>query len=354
MSKLSFADRYAAAGIAPTAEIILKRQTSSDRIVAATTYDRVIELVALFYGLPVQDPIWLRDEFLQDDPTFSLIQNRREAQVLAAIMLNKLIEGGDDFAALSVVVGGVAGRRSPPQAAWLVQSAHDALAGFAISQRKPTDIGEKVTSTAIKNIEQDLAAVAENDWPGLLAALTKVRKESQNSMVTMSAQTTAIVAELSRRLAYQREESQILWWVFSGLSQSLDRMFSKLEGMQAAIVAALDLGSLTTASRVGPIAAPAVLDRVIDGAKKPRVPTALSRAVDGLGVVDLAKLDVGPPPTTPSMMPITAALNLATTMGAGVWYAKFTELTGMPAETVFTPSELSQQLYLEDLLGALL
>lgn len=355
MAEASFADRYAEAGISPTAEIIQKRQTGVDRIVDSVTKVQVIDLVAFYYGLQTPDPVWLRDELLKDDPTFSLISNKREAQLLSAIMLGKLIFKGDDLAALSVVVGQASGRRSPQEAQWLIHEANDALARFAVSQRTPRNVESKVAYTTVKSLEKEIAAVGPNDWAALLAMIGKVRSESQSSMATMSKQATAIAEELERRTGFQREESQMLWWVYNGLSRSLDRTFATLDSLQAAIVAAVDLARLTTRSRVAPVAAPVLLERVIAGSKKMKARSAtLSGAVDGLQADDLAKLEIDSTKVLPPMTPITTALGLAATMGMGAWHSKFSDMVGFSATTEFEPLELSRQLYHEHLLGQLL
>lgn len=358
MAEASFADRYAEAGIAPSAEIIQRRQTSAERIVDAATAAQILDLVTYYFDLKAPDPVWLRDEFLKDDPTFSLINNRREAQTLCAIMLSWLVAGGTngDLAALALVVGHLGGNRAPQEAGWLLAEAYSTRALLAVKQRAPQSVEPKVQWTATKGLEQEIAAVPANEWATLLSVIGKVRKESQSSMSNMSTQATAIAAELMRRTDYQREETQILWWVFGGQSRSLERPFATLEPPQAAVVAAIDLGALTTVSRVGPIAAPALLAKVIAGAKKSRAgpATTLADAIDNLQVDDLAKLDVDTDKASLAMMPVMGALTLAKTMGAGAWHRPFAERTGLAVSIAFEPIDLAQQLYNELLLGQIL
>ena len=356
MSTATFADRYAEAGISPTAETIKNRQASVDRIVTGAKASQILDLVTCYFGLKAADPLWLRDQFAADDVTFSLVNNEREVKVLSVIMLAKLIAGGGDLAALAVVVGRLAGRRSPEEAAWLVQEAVDALSKMAVEQRAPRPAEPKVGWTFTKTLEAEVTGLPQNDWAKLVEALGKIRKESQSSMGAMATQANALVDELKRRTDLQREESQILWWVFSGVSKNLGKSFETLDVPQAVIVAAIDLGCLTTKSRVGPIAAPALLNKVISFAKKLNggSTVTLAAAIDGLKAGELSSLVTPTQKASAAMTPIVAAIDLARTIGTGAWHAKFEEASGFAATIEFEPLELAEQLYQEHLLGQLL
>lgn len=67
-----------------------------------------------------------------------------------------------------------------------------------------------------------------------------------------------------------REESQMLWWLTGGYSRAFNRSFTTFSTQQAAITAAIDLGALTNSSEFGPVAIPAMLERVILTAKRAR------------------------------------------------------------------------------------
>ncbi len=67
MSNVNFADRYAEAGISPTAAIIASRQASAARISKDIAKPRVLDLVSTYYGLEGADISCLRDEFAKED-----------------------------------------------------------------------------------------------------------------------------------------------------------------------------------------------------------------------------------------------------------------------------------------------
>lgn len=355
MGTFNFADRYAEAGLAPNAQVITAREAPASRIVDNITDPQILALAAVYYESSDVELTWLRDEFAKEDASFSLVNNARETRVLAAVILGELIANESNEAILAVITGNVAGHRQSSQCEWLISDAKNFLGKLSVSHRKPGKIETKITSAVTPKLAEEIAEVSDQDWDALRIAVGKIRTESISSNRTTSSQTTSALNELSRQLSYMREESQILWWLFGGHSRLLKCSFASLSIPQAAIVGAVDLGSLTTYSSLGPVAAPAVLERVLLMAKKSKAQTAceLAAAIDGLSAEHLDCLTVYPEKLPPRIAPITAAIDMARTMGTGNWHARFKAKTGFDASLQFEPLELSEQLYFENLLGQL-
>lgn len=354
MDTFRFADRYAEAGLAPSGQLIAAREEPARRIASTITGSKILDLAAAYYGSADVDLAWFRDEFAKEDASFSLVNNEREARVLAAAILGGLISDENPKAILSVIAGNIAGHRQPSEAQWLLPSAKAEFGQLAVIDRKPKKVDTKVTSTFTAKLAEEVSGLSESDWAALLVVLGKIRTESQNSNKTISNQSTTALSEINRQMQIMREESQILWWLFGGHSRSLERSFSAISLPQAAIVGAIDLGSLTTFSSFGPIAATAVLERVLSAAKKAKGQTQceLAAAIDGLAAEDVERLEVFAE-LPPRLAPVTAAIHLSRTMGAGNWHARFQERTGLSASMQFDPLALSEQLYREHLLGQL-
>jgi hypothetical protein len=356
MAKFTFADRYAEAGLSPGAQVITSRQEPVNRIVASITSTRVLDLAATYYGSAELDLSWFRDEFAKEDASFSLVNNEREAQVLAALILDQLVANESALAILAVIAGSVEGHRKPPESGWLLHDAKEAFGRLSVENRLPETVETKVTSTYTPKLKEEIAAVVESDWAALMGVLVKIRSEAQASATTVASQSTAALKALDRQVDLLHEESQMLWWLFGGHSRSLERSFDTFGHQQAAIVGAVDLGALTTVSQLGPIAAPAMLERVIALAKRPKGPqtSELAKVVDSFTAEDLEGLEVFPTKVPSRLAPITAAIDLARTMGTGAWHARFLNKTGLDAAILFEPAKLSKQLYREHLLGQLL
>ena len=356
MTKFSFADRYAESGLAPTGQVIAARQAPAERILGEISNNQIIDLVGVYYSSPSLDLIWFRDKFAEEDASFSLINNERETRVLAASMLGSLIADGSVRAILAIVAGYVAGHRTPAQAEWLIRDANDALGRLSVANRKIAAVETKVVPTIATKLGDEIAALPANDWPGLLAVLAKMRSESQSSAKLTSGQATTALTALNHQIRLLREESQMLWWLTGGHSRTLERSFSAFEPSQAVIVGAVDLGDLTTVTTLGPVAVPAMLERVIAMAKRSKGASArnLASAVDGLPREDLERLNIFPQKIPARLAPITAAVSLATSIGVGAWHPKFQEITGLEASMVLEPIDLACQLYREHTLGQLL
>lgn len=356
MAKYTFADRYSEAGLAPTSQTILFRQEPAKRIVANINNDQILDLVSAYYAFSNIKLEWFRDEFAQEDASFSLVNNDREARVLAALILGELIDGDNATAILAVCVGAAKGLRIPQQSAWLVVSAEDALVRLSVEYRVPPEITTRVTPTQNLKLTDDITGLGQtNDWPTLISILSKIREEASSSAKTTARQVADALDSFETKTEIMREESQMLWWLIGGHSRTLKRSFTSFYPQQAALVGAVDLGVLTTYSQFGPIAIPAMLERVIASAKKVEEPQlcALADVVDSFAKEDLDRLDI-PTKLSAQLAPITSAIVFARTIGIGAWHSKFHSMTGLDSSIPLEPILLAELLYREHLLGQLL
>ena len=356
MSEFTFADRYAQSALSPSAQIITSRQASANRIVETVTQSQVLDLVGAYYDSPHVSLTWFRDEFAKEDAGFSLVNNEREMKVLAALILEQLLfkEGSETI--LAIVTGNAAAQRPPEDASWLLSSAKETLVRLSVANREPKAVPTEVAPTISQKLEAEIAEVTNGDWVTLLAVLAKMRAENLASERAISNQAKKSLSALKRELELIKEESQMLWWLFSGHSKSLARSFSSLSAPHAAVAGAIDLGILTSFSYLGPVAVPGILERMISGAKKAKTsqPTSLAAIVDGFAAADLQALTSSFKDLPPWLAPISTALRLAQTMGSGSWHARYTIQTGLDASSSIDPLELANQLYREHLLGQVL
>ena len=355
MTKFVFADRYAEEGLSPSAEIIASRTGPAERIISEITEVRSLALIGLYYGATDLDMGWFRDEFFKDDASFSLVNNEREARVLAATILEALVEDEDALVILGLIAGSVNGHRIPAQSKRLTHLAREMMGQYSVDERKPSVVETKVAPTVTAKLGEEIAAIGANDWGALLATLIKMRNESLASVRTTSTQATNALTALNRQVALLREESQMLWWLVGGHSRTLVRSFTDFGPQQSALIGAVDLGELTSISRLGPVAASAMLERIIVLAKRSKgaMPKDLASAIDGVSREDLQRLNIFPNKVPARIAPITAAIELARTIGPGAWHGRFLEITGLQATIAFEPIELATQLYREHLLGQL-
>ncbi len=355
MAKFTFADRYAEAGLSPNSEQINSRLEPVKRIVADINNDQILDLVAVYYGSTDVNLEWFRDEFLQEDASFSLVNNERETRVLAALILGELIDDENAVAILAVSIGRVKGSRVPSQSPWLVVNAEDALGKLSVANRASKEIVVKVIPTYTTGLDEEINALVPSDMPTLSAMLGKIRAEARESARTVAGQVTTTLNALVHQSQQMREESQMLWWLIGGHSRTFERSFTTFGPQQAALIGAVDLGALTTYSEFGPVAIPAMLERVIASAKKTKgqVSRELITAIDGFATEDLERIDL-PTQLPARLAPVITAIDLARTMGIGAWHSRFQTKTGLDASIQFDSVSLAEQLYRECLLGKLL
>lgn len=349
MSGVDFADRYAEAHLQPTAEVVAARQTSAARIQKNADKDQLLDLVAAYYGMK-PDLTWFRDELRKEDTTFSLVTGERESVILAALILAAKIEESDPTSILGVVAGSVQGKRTPTEAGWLLTEARSALTEDAAAARVPRKVTTSVRHSATPKLAEEITA-AVGGLEAMGQVLAKVRHESQESAGYVAKQVTDALLALDANARYQREESQILWWLFGEHSRTLEKPFSAFRPAEAALIGGIELAALTEASELGPIAAEAVLERVLHCAKRDNrpQPVTLLGAVDGLGA-DLPRLKT-PPPVRPGICPILTAMAKSVEIGSGAWGSAFSKATGLDAGVELKPLDVALQVYRECLLG---
>ncbi|MCT7947812.1 GTPase-associated system all-helical protein GASH [Shewanella septentrionalis] len=353
--KYTFADRYAEAGLSPTAETIKSRQEPFNRILENVTDAQILELVATYYGSEQFDLEWFRDEFVENDASFSLVGNRREARILAALILDKLIQDANRLAVLAVCTGSVKGLRSVEQCDWLIAEAENALLRLSVTDREYKAVEPKITPLVTQKLQEEINNLVSNpDWQTLAGLLGKMRTEAQSSTKTISNQISQLISQLDTQAEIMREESQMLWWLIGGFSNVLECSFSDLDTDQTAIASAVDLANLTK-STLGPVAISTMLERAISQAKnnKTKQPQAFNAVVAKLNSNQLGSLKINS--DTPNWIsPVSTAITLATEFGSSDWSNKFQERVGLDSSIILEPKQLAEQLYRECILGRLI
>jgi hypothetical protein len=150
----------------------------------------------------------------------------------------------------------------------------------------------------------------------------------------------------------------MLWWLFGEHSRTLNRHFSAYSPGVAAVIAGVDLGDLTTASVFGPVAAPAMLERVLrlagkEKSQKKNQKKTLAAVLDEATLTDLQALQIFGKDQPARIFPIMTAIEKAKE-NPGSWHGAFEKSTGVEVTTEFEPIELATQIYREHLLGQIL
>ena len=355
MAAFNFADSYKAANLAPGPEIIRLRQEPFAELRAAFNSKRALDLVRLYFGLPVPDGNdWFRDAFAKTDDSFSMLDNGREAAVLSACLLAAAIEDGYALAAVASLATAAAGNRQPLVRPEFLDDARQTLLVRETTARSIATADSEQISAPPKSKVPAAAAEALGqapDWAKVLALFKQIGAEADAAFSHLESQVGGAFLSLATEVANIREELDILWWFVGGWSQVLERPFGDLDRALAPVMAGLDLARLTS-SPGGHAAAPALLQRLITaGQKKGRSKVTIGEAVDAFPPDAFGHLQLRDElKRVPDICPVLTALSRAHEIGLSpAWYASFRTASRLEPTAAFRPLDLAMQVYREAL-----
>lgn len=347
---MNFADKYAEASLAPSGELIERRQASLAKAPKDLSHVQILGLCRFYFGLDGADVDWLVDLLRADDASYSLLANRRETTVLAAEVLSQRIAAGSSFDLLAILVTSAMGIRTPEAAGWLLAEARQQILDRAAGARR-MPARSAITRPSASRLAEEIKA-AEDDWEAQRVNLGKVRAEALAWSTQLANQTAAATAQIQDRLQLLQEETNILWWLFGETSHFLGEPYSALASGPADLVVGFDLAALTT-STLGPVAVEAMMSRMVRLAKKTRGKGTLTTLVEGLEDQQVARLDLKRLGEHDDVFIMHAALEMAAEIGRGSWQSAFQKRTGFDPELMVDLPAVRLHAYREYLLARL-
>lgn len=356
MTSFNFADNYKAAGLTPGPEIISLRQLPFDQLRNDMTASRIVELTRLYFGLKTPtDPEWFRAAFGQNDVSFTLVDNQREASVLACCLLTAVLHDGLVLAGLAPLSAAAGGHRKPMVRPEVLSEFANTL--YKMSIRSPAKI-ESIRSHIEAQGSGSALAMAEAggaDPAKISAALKQLAADSNATTAKLAGQAREDTLDLSRRVIDLQEEVEILWWYVGGWTRVFERPFSDFSPGVAAVLAGLDLAAMT-ATPPGRAAVPALLHRIITGTRQGKPSNVTAREiVEDLSDADLALLPLNAAlANVPDICPVLTAFLKAQEIGRSGWYSAYSKAAQMAETESFGPVELGLQVFREAMLLDLL
>ncbi len=176
----------------------------------------------LYYGLPVAAQAeWFRTAFAAEDTAFSMVDNDLEAAVLAAGLIEALMEDGDIVATLAALSTAMVGQRAPKVRPALLAIADGLLRGTARDARRPASLDGNAIKNPVKSKATDEQSMAEaTDLAKLSAVVKKVSNEGSEWTKTLAAQVASVVRPMTAQVVSLQEEVEILWWHIGGHSDT--------------------------------------------------------------------------------------------------------------------------------------
>jgi len=312
-------------------------------------------LVRVFFCLAGADQFLdqIRKVAREKDQTFVTDGDRNELTVLAGAAIAQIVaepSAQADAVALSVSCVGAQGLRQAPRLQGVVDETARYLAEESVRIRT---IGKgavaDVNTAALTKLIASRGGVAVSDvnsvWNGVDVVLKEFLSEHTKH-------THSVNQVLDKAMARQREESDILWWLFSEHTLDGTKAFTKLSIPEACFWGARDLASLTH-FLPGPFASPAFLHRMLKLVEDP-IPSSvkLSEAVDACDLAWrqkwVATLSIQ---QLAEFCPMLFAISKSVEVGGGTtWTAAFEHATGLKVKGKLAPVHLAMQIYNEGLL----
>jgi len=346
MSGFNFADRYRAAGLNPAPGIIGSREKPFLKLKDDLDVGKLVDLTRLYYEVPSAEPSWFRVGFSDGDDSFSLVDNAREAAVLASCLLSSAIAAGDPDAGLAILTTSAAGNRKPKIPIDLIKEAKEGLASQAVTTRKRLDRDENRLSIPKNGITTAVDQIAgSQEWVkygDVLKTLTKTD-------ITLATQVERAISSLTAEVALLREEGDMLWWYVGGWSKCLELPLTDLKSPVLPVVAGIDLASMVL-TETGPVSFSAILHKAIHGSVKKAPPkVTIQEAVDGLPEDAFPKLHLAEKlSSVPDICPLLTAFAKACEIGKSPnWHVAYAKASGLTASTSFSFLDIAVQAYRE-------
>lgn len=350
-----FADWYNAVSLRPDAKTLDSRWEAVTALTDELKVQDVPSVVRVFFGLDGADAYLerIRTTVRGKDATFVTEGDRNELTVLAGGVIAETVGEASnqaDAASIAVFCVDAQGLRQTSRLQGVVDEALRYLADESVRIRAASQ--SPVTDLNVASLGKLLASrggVAVSDansvWNGIDVVLKQV-------LVEHTKHTDSINSSLQQALSRQREQADILWWLFSEHSLDGSKAFDALTVAEACFWGAKDLAELTQ-FLPGPFAAPAFLHKMLRQVKK-KVPgkVGLAESIDSCDLewkkIWTGKLSVQ---EVPDLCPMLFGITKSVEVGGGKeWTAAFENATKLSAQGELSPARLALQIYSELLL----
>lgn len=346
---------YQNIGMSPSSELVSGRIASARKIYDQLDDKSLIPLLRGVFGLAKQGELaFIENALLADDPLYSLAGGDRETQLISAALLHNALQGNDDYSsqvALGLVVASFGGLRSAIDDDLVTQAQRT----LSVRRASRKNLPGKITHKSKPNWNGEFDALqpfVENDQ--FREAYPGIRKLLEGSTTYSQAVSSHIASQVQGLLDNQKhlvEQMEIHWWVLGAWNIETESPFAEMPAPEAGMRAGMDLVTLSTASRFGLFASPALINQVLGESVSAQVTSLKELALSGArewrsgwsqSLLESAELM--------SLLPISAAACLALDSDEQPdWEPRYLRQLQIEVASVISIREAANQLYLEQL-----
>lgn len=243
----SISNWYRAVDPNPSTELLNSRIEGLKQVLKTKKIEFWLDLVRLYIGVPVVDSAnieKLLEKFKKGEETIEYQNNQNLTRCLSSIALCQKLSNIDpknnSAIALAILNSNFFGQYDPYVAVPVHDFAKNCLVSSSVFDRE----------VKFEEIEESLDELKEltDDIPSIKKGIQSVANDIH------------AVIQANRALA---EESDILWWVFSGYSAMMKTAFKSLNPSQSIVIAAKELAKKTSYYSCLP-SAPQILKKIVN------------------------------------------------------------------------------------------
>lgn len=339
-----------------TEQVLQKRWAGVEKVVEKST-ENLLHFVKIIFPtrvVPQEVLSKFRSAFKETDATFQMSGNELELSVLAGAVVCQIMAKESkeaDTVALGMICASIVKPEESPWAQPFITFAHTYLDERLGNIRKAESITRPKLAVANLKTQVDayVARVAENN-PG---PASEAAKELMNLLIqslgSIQTMTLKAVSELERQSNLRKEETDILWWMTSGVSRDLCLTFKELKTLAASVVAGRELAELV--SPPGVIPAETLFRRILPPVtgKSAKKNIGLIAAVNATDRQWRESVAADLPPDL-DVFPTLSAIRQSLSTDGEEWVTAYKKSFGLKSDILFDPAKLSLQMYRECLL----
>ncbi|WP_313539229.1 GTPase-associated system all-helical protein GASH [Sphingomonas sp.] len=289
---------------------------------------------------------------VQEDETFNTINSGELIRALSAAALDYIFTRTSDLdtaAALAVVTSSWGGRAPSGIAVDILRRATAELDHIAGLARDRQDLNKAVMSlslTPLPPTTDSIRSIREGafDHMSVAVALEEVLTAANAAIGSQTQALRELLSTFVERIEQCDEETDVLWYIFGGVSGDANSSFSALEPSRAAFYAAREIGQITSR----PMRVNAAVELFKRCGAKGRKLTFVE-AVEAMPSAWIAQHATGD--FSPSLFPIHRALaRYAAIAEERTWVSGWSQATGIAADLKVDPTDLAVAFYRERLL----
>jgi hypothetical protein len=344
--------------IDPGAARIAERWAATKAWASKASKNQLPALVAAMCGAATEADLAMLGPFFQAhveaDESFNTVNAEAQIRVLAAAALDFAFTFRpelDSAASLAVLTSSWGGRNPTGLAVDIVSRAEAEIDSIAASARIHEDIDEPIRKLSVAGVGEAVTAFQQLSEQGIGAdaigaAIDDAFKAINKAISTHASGLRSVLKAISRRLDQVDEESDVLWYVFGGVSDDARLPFSEVGPERAALFAPREIAEISSK----PLRTEAVQELFKRcGANESKI--GLAKAIEAMRTEWI--VSHVPADASPSLFPIHHALRrYVDLVEPGAWVAGWAKATGLSASLELESNALATAFYRERLLLA--